>query len=108
VGRERFAVRWDPVNAANPLRRDGRNFTDAEAVDFVRSCLDEPSVGLRARHVRRRLERLRQAADFVALVLEIGGPHGHPVLYVKWVLEPCGADAVVSFLSIHATRRIGP
>jgi hypothetical protein len=108
VGVDRFAVQWNPVGSANPLRRDGRNFTDREAVEFVRSCLEHPLRGQRARHVRRRMEQLRQDPDFVALVLEISGPHGHPVLYVKWVIETGPHGPVVSFLSFHPSRRIGP
>jgi len=108
VGADRFAVRWDPTGAVNPLRRSPRNFSYPEAVEFVRRCLGPPRGGLGSRHVRRRLEQLKQAPEFVALVLEIGGPHGHPVLYVKWVIDRSGPVPVVSFLSFHSTRKIGP
>lgn len=108
VGVERFAVRWDPVTAINPLRGDARNFSYLEAAEFVRSCLAIRPGTPRSRHVRRRMERLNQAPEFTALVLEIGGPHGHPVLYVKWVVDRSGDEPMIMFLSFHSLRRIGP
>ena len=101
-----LSVRWEPQGTSNPRRRDGMNFAETEAVAFVRRHLERALRGVRDPRVHRRLERLNQAPEFVALVLEIGGEHGHPVVYVKWVLSPPGKPPAVWFLSFHPSMRI--
>ena len=101
-----FAVHWDPVGTANPRRRDGMNFSDHEAVAFVKRHLRGALEGPADRYLRRRLEVFRQDPQFTAMVLEIGGKYWHPPVYAKWVLSPEPLLPAVWFVSFHSSVRL--
>lgn len=75
---------------------------------LVRGCLVNIASGRRDRRTKHRLERLRQAPEFMAMVLAIGGKSRHPDVYVKWVLSPAGTVPAVWFLSFHSSVRLAP
>lgn len=110
IGGGGLVVRWEPIGTPNPRRRDGRPFSSTpEAVRFVVDRLRGVVRGGPQSRVRARLERFRQDRTRMALVLEIGSPHGHRPVYVKWLVDPAtGDDAVVAFISFHESDRMRP
>jgi len=110
IGGGGLAVRWEPVGVPNPRRRDGRPFQSTpEAVRFVVDRLRGIERDVLQPRVRARLEPFRQDRTRVALVMEIGGPHGHRPVYVKWIVDAAADDdAMVAFISFHESDRIRP
>jgi hypothetical protein len=107
IGGPAYSTRWEPMLSRNPRRRDGAGFAGTlPAVTFVVERLRRIVRRTHDPRVRWRTERFRQEIGRIALVLEVGGPHGHPTLYAKWLVDPeCGEHGRVCFISFHPSER---
>lgn len=101
-----ISLHWDPQGTPNPRRRDGRVFTNADAVGFVRGALEETCLRPRRSRIRRRIERFRQAPEYPVLVLEIPGKYWHPDVYAKWFIADDDLGPCVRFVSFHSSVRL--
>lgn len=107
IGAGVLRVHWEPAATRDPTRREGAPFlSHASAVDFLVRRVRRIVDGRPEPRVRHRVERLRQHPALTALVLVVGGSHGHPPVYVKWALathDPAAPTLIL--ISFHATTR---
>jgi hypothetical protein len=107
LGDGAFRVRWEPGCTVNPRSRTGDRFGASwEVMDFVRARLRRIVAGRPEPRVRFRTEPLRQAPGRQACILVVGGPFGHPPVYVKWLID--GDDRgspIITFISFHESDR---